>query len=87
LLNDDILNAKNYINGTYENALRFFEKGKSDAALSVIKTCSGKFGKYETASEIKDLEGQLYYKFRIQEDGISSSKSYKGVNICRNGMR
>ncbi|CAI8878312.1 NACHT domain-containing protein [Chryseobacterium sp. IT-36CA2] len=73
LLNDDVLNTKNYISGTYANALNFFERGKSDAALTVIETCTEELGRFENTTEMKDLEGQLYYKFMMLEEG---SKTY-----------
>lgn len=95
LLNDDILNTKSYIYGTYENALRFFENGKIDAALSVIEKCNGELGRFEKTTEMKDLEGQLYYKFTIQGEGSKTyvsfflkkyRKSYKDFDTDSNSL-
>lgn len=68
LLNDDVLDASQYIYSTYDNALKFYEKGKDSAAQSVIAHCREEMFDFENTSDMKDLEGQLYYKFKILKD-------------------
>ncbi|MFD2904660.1 NACHT domain-containing protein [Sphingobacterium anhuiense] len=68
LLNDDVLETSQYIYSTYENALKFYEKGKESAAHSVIAHCSEEMFEFDNTSDMKDLEGQLYYKFKILKD-------------------
>lgn len=64
LLHDDVLNAKEYINATYENALRFYENEKSSTADQLIANSTEEFGKYEDVPSLKEVEGQLFYKFK-----------------------
>ena len=68
LINDDVLDTSQYIYSTYENALKFYERGKESAAQAVIAHCSEEILDFENTSDMKDLEGQLYYKFKILKD-------------------
>lgn len=76
LLHDDVLNAKEYISATYENALRFYENEKSSIADQLIANSTEEFGKYEDVPSLKEIEGQLFYKFSKLEKGNVSYVSF-----------
>lgn len=76
LMGDDVLNTKQYINGTYENALIFYQKGKQSLAEELITQCSETMWQFENTTSLKELEGQLFYKFTVLEKGKNNFVSY-----------
>lgn len=61
LSNDDILNTKKYITVSYRNALEFYKNNKHSFAQELVNEIP------KNSWTIKELEGFLFYIFKIQK--------------------